>query len=87
MHYYVRERNEDKINSFEAAVFNRIKTLIEHNDTYELSFIDIWNDIKLQFRGEHIEGKKWTVDTGLFGEVGSKRLSAVLRSIGGHSDR
>jgi hypothetical protein len=87
LHYYVRERNEDRIKSFEAAVLNRIKTLIERKDTYELPFIDIWEDIKFEFRGEPIEGKKWTLETGLFGEVGSKRLSAVLRGIGGKSDR
>jgi hypothetical protein len=87
LHYYVRERNEDRIKSFEAAVLNRIKTLIERKDTYELPFIDIWDDIKFEFRGEPVEGKKWTLETGLFGEVGSKRLSAVLRGIGGKSDR
>lgn len=87
LHYYVRERNEDKLKSFEAAVFSRIKTLIENKGTYDLPFIEIWDDIKVQFRGEPVESKKWTLETGLFGEVGSKRLSAVLRSIGGHSDR
>jgi hypothetical protein len=93
LHYFVKERNKDKINSFEAAVLYRIKALIDNkgsnnkDTTAELTFKEIWDNIKLQFNGESVDGKNWTIKTDLFGEIGSKRLDAVMRNLGGKSDR
>jgi hypothetical protein len=89
LHYYVKERNKDKVESLEAAVLYRIKALIEYKKSHELTFKEIWDDLKEQFNGRLPEDeiKKWTMETDLFGEIGSKRLAAIMRGLGGKSDR
>jgi len=87
MHYFIKERNADKSESLNAEVLKRVKELINfdsENTTNELEYKTIWDDLKLQLNGKDVEDKRDTMDTDLFGQISSKRLAGVLRSIGGN---
>lgn len=89
LHYYVKERNKDKVESLEGAILYRIKALIEYKESHELTFKEIWDDIKEQFNGRppEDESKKLTMVTDLFGEISSKRLAGIMHTLRGDPDQ
>jgi|SRR5215216_542794 len=90
MHYFIKERNSFKSDSLKAAILKLVKNQIEldfNNDNGKLAYKDIWSNVKEQFNGKPLEDKPDTLDTDLYGEIGSKKLAAVLRSIGGKKAR
>lgn len=91
MHYFIKERNSDKSDSVNAAILKIVKNLIQldpnNNDNGELSYKDIWESVKAQFNGKPVDDKPDTLSTDLYGEIGSKKLTGILRGLGGKKAR
>jgi hypothetical protein len=89
LYYFVKERNKEVTGNFTAAMHTLIKNKIAENGgkNYELYNSEIWDSIKKELKAEDIEDKQGTVKTELFGEVSTKRLAGVLRSLGGKPGR
>jgi hypothetical protein len=94
LHYFVKERNAEVSDSFEATVYRLLTQLIQNtNNKYEFPFSDIRDYIREQLNGENVEsedenGKKTSsMNTELFGEITNKKLIAILKVLGGKSGR
>jgi hypothetical protein len=92
LHYFIKQRNEDKVDSFTAGILKLVKQRIAYNngggeDEYELTFSDIWQYVKEQLDGESVEGKPGTIRTDLFGEISTRRLTTTLRNLGGKASK
>jgi hypothetical protein len=95
LHYFVKERNSEVTDSFEATVYRLLTQLIQNtnNDKYEFAFSEIRDYIREQLDGENVDtedenGKKSaSMKTDLFGEITNKKLAAILKVLGGKSGR
>jgi hypothetical protein len=91
LHYFIKQRNQEKTDSFEASIHTFINYLLQYKHENEqqqgLAFSEIWNYAKEQLKGEPVDEKPDTIQTSLFGEVSKKRLAYVLKSLGGKRDR
>lgn len=86
LHYFIKEHNEDKVDSLNAKVLDLIKTRIAFNSDgkAELSFADIWDYTREQLSGEPIDDKPKFMRTSLFGDISKDRLAAIMRNLGGN---
>jgi hypothetical protein len=95
LHHFIKERNQETTDSFVATIYRLVRQLTENiadsssvtTGWYELTYSDIWQNVKEQLDGDTVEGKPGTIDTNLFGEIGTRRLTSTLKSLGGKSTR
>jgi hypothetical protein len=88
LHYFIKERNDKKVDSFNSEILKLVKQYIEsHGNEYEFTFSDIWQYIEQQLHGEPIPDEPDSMKVDLLVKISKNRLGAVLRALGGNSVR
>ena len=92
LHYFVKERNSDKTESFKATILKLTQQLLSQMITpiliRECSLTKkSGSTVKDQLNGEEVDDKPGTFKTELFGEISTKWLTGTLRAIGGKPSR
>ncbi len=78
---YIRERRENKVNSYHAFLYRIVRDLIASQGTLVLESSNIWEFIKLNTQWKEIPYKTRSIETVEFGVLSQKEVTQTLKEI------